>query len=115
MSYRADALADRIEQGAQALAALAESLSDAEWQTVVPNEGRTVGVLIHHVASVYPVEVDAAKGMAAGQPIVGFTWEMVAQMNPAHARTSRREQGRDAQSAAPEQQARGRPGARLHR
>lgn len=89
MSYRAEALAERIEQGAQAMANLAEELSDAEWQTIVPDEGLTVGVLVHHVATVYPLEVDAATGMAAGQPIAGFTWEMVAQMNAQHAQEHR--------------------------
>ena len=36
MSKRANALAERIEQGAEALAGLAEGLSEAEWQRVVP-------------------------------------------------------------------------------
>jgi hypothetical protein len=85
MSKRANALAERIEQGAQALAALAESLSEAEWQTIVPNEGRTAGVLIHHVASIYPLEVELAQGLAAGKPIAGVTWDAVAHMNAEHA------------------------------
>jgi hypothetical protein len=85
MSKRANALAERIEQGAQALAALAESLSEAEWQTIVPNEGRTVGVLIHHVASVYPLEVELAQGLAAGKPITGVTWDAINHMNAGHA------------------------------
>lgn len=37
-----------------ALAAF-ESLSEAEWQTVIPNEERTVGVLVHHVADACPI------------------------------------------------------------
>ena len=57
MSRRADALADRVEQGAQALAVFAESLSYAEWRMNVPKDGRAVGVIVHHVASVYPIEV----------------------------------------------------------
>jgi hypothetical protein len=85
MSKRANALAERIEQGMEALAAFAEDLSDAEWQTVIPNEGRTVGVLVHHVASVYPLEVDLARGLASGKPITGVTWDAVAQMNAQHA------------------------------
>lgn len=85
MNKRANALADRIEQGAQALATLGESLSDAEWKTMVPNEGRTVGVLIHHVADVYPLEIDLAESLAAGNPIVGVGWDAVADMNAQHA------------------------------
>jgi hypothetical protein len=48
-------LADDIEAGAQALAAFAEVLTDADWQAPVSAEGRPVGVLVHHVASVYPL------------------------------------------------------------
>lgn len=85
MSKRANALAERIEQGAAQLAALAEGLSEAEWQTPVPGEERTVGVLIHHVASIYPLEVDLAQQLAAGKPIAGVTWDDVAQLNAQHA------------------------------
>ena len=85
MGMRAHALAERIEQGAQALATLAEGLSDNEWQTIVPDEGRPVGVIIHHVASMYPVEVDLARTLASGKAIAGVTGEAVDQMNAEHA------------------------------
>ncbi len=85
MSKRSNYLAQRIEQGADALASLAEGLSDAQWQTVVPNDQRTVGVLIHHVASVYPIEIDLAKALASGNPIVGVDWAAIDQMNAQHA------------------------------
>jgi hypothetical protein len=70
---------------AAALASFAEGLSDADWQTVIPEEGRTVGVLVHHVASVYPLEVDLAQAVAAGNAVAGVTWDAVAQMNAQHA------------------------------
>jgi hypothetical protein len=85
MSSRSQALADRIEQGAAALADFAETLSHAEWRTLVPTDNRTVGVLVHHVASVYPLEIDLAEGMSAGKPIAGVGWDAVAQMNAQHA------------------------------
>lgn len=85
MGKRANALAERIEQGAEALATYAEGLSDAEWQTLVPNDQRTCSVLVHHVASVYPVEVDLAQELASGKPIAGVTWDAVDQMNAQHA------------------------------
>ncbi len=85
MSKRANALAERIEQGAEALATFAESLSDAEWQTVVPNDQRAVSVLVHHVANAYSIEIDLAQGMASGKPIAGVTWDMVDQGNAQHA------------------------------
>jgi hypothetical protein len=86
MSSRASALADRIEQGARALAAFADGLSEAQWRMPVPPDGRTVGVLVHHVASVYPLEVELAQTLASGKPIQGVTWDAVAKMNAQHAR-----------------------------
>ena len=85
-SQLAAALADRLEQGASALAAFASALTDAEWQTRVPKDGRKVGVVVHHVASVYPVEIQLAQTLAAGQPVTGVTWDVVHDMNAGHAR-----------------------------
>jgi len=83
MGRRAEALATRIEQGAAGLAALAESLSDTEWHTKV-RDGRTVGVIVHHVASVYPIEIDLARTIASGKAVAGVTWDFVAEMNAKH-------------------------------
>ena len=85
-TQRAHALAGRLEQGARALVAFASDLTDAEWQTRVPGDGRKVGVVVHHVASVYPLEIQLAQLIAAGQPIVGVTMNDVHAMNAAHAR-----------------------------
>src|SRR5712671_3959505 len=86
MSQRTNALADRLEQGAQALASFAGALTDAEWQTRVPKDGRKVGVVVHHVASVYPLEIQLAQTLAGGKPVAGVTWDVVHQMNADHAR-----------------------------
>lgn len=84
-SRRAAALADRIEQGAAGLAEFAEGLSEAEWLTPVSaTDKRSVGVIVHHVASVYPVEVEVAKTIASGQAITDVTWEAIIQMNAKH-------------------------------
>src|SRR5215212_2944656 len=72
---RANALAERLEQGAQALATLASGLSDAQWQTHIPGDGRRVGVVVHHVATMYPLEVQLAQTLAAGNPISGVSWQ----------------------------------------
>ena len=85
---KAHTLADRLQEGAQALAGLAESLSKNEWQTLIPDEGRTVGVLVHHVASMYPIEIELARSLASGQPIEGVTWPAVHQMNAEHAQAN---------------------------
>lgn len=60
MSTRTDALADRLEHGARELAAFARGLAPAEWQTRVPGDGRRVGVSVHHVATMYPLEMRSA-------------------------------------------------------
>jgi hypothetical protein len=85
VSRRAGALAERLEQGARALAAIAASLSDAEWQLRIPGDGRKVGVVVHHVATMYPLEIQLAQTLAAGSPVTGVTWDVVHHMNAHHA------------------------------
>ncbi len=84
MGKRAEALADRIEAGAELLAQFAEGLNDTEWNSRV-RDGRTVGVIVHHVASMYPIEIDVALAIAGGKPVEGVSWEDVAGINAKHA------------------------------
>jgi hypothetical protein len=86
MSQRSNALADRLEQGARALADLANTLSDAEWQAAGPKDQRKIGVLVHHVASMYPLEIGLAQTLAAGKPIAGVSWDAVHEINAGHAK-----------------------------
>ena len=88
MNRRSEALAARLEAGAMALAAFAITLSETQWQARVPNDGRKVGVVVHHVASMYPIEIQLAQMIAAGRPIVGITWEAVAAINRDHEETN---------------------------
>ena len=83
---RANALAERLEQGARALATFASGLTDEQWQTRVPKDGRKVGVTVHHVASVYPIEIQLAQVLAGGNPVTGVTWDVVHEMNAGHAK-----------------------------
>ncbi len=85
MSQRTNALAERLEQGARALATFASALTDAEWQTPVPKDGRKIGVIVHHVASVYPLEIQLAQMLAEGKPVAGVMWDDVHKMNAGHA------------------------------
>ena len=85
MNKRSYALADRIEQGALALEAFASSLTDQEWQIRVPGDGRKIGVVVHHVASMYPIEIQVAQTVAAGKPVEGVTWDVVDRINAEHA------------------------------
>ncbi len=89
MGHRAESLANRIEEGAAGLAAFAEGLSEAEWHAPMPGNGsdrRAVGVIVHHVASVYPIEIDLARAIAGGKAVTDVTWEVVAELNAKHAR-----------------------------
>jgi hypothetical protein len=83
---RANALAERLEQGARALAAFARALTDAQWRTAVLKDGRKIGVVVHHVASVYPLEIQLAQTLASGKPVTGVTMDDVHAMNAAHAK-----------------------------
>jgi hypothetical protein len=84
-SVRANALADRLEQGAAALADLAATLTDAQWGTRVPHDGRTVGVTVHHVATMYPLEIQLAQQVGRGEAVAGVTWNDVHAINAKHA------------------------------
>lgn len=87
MGARAEALAARIEQGAAQLASYAEKLSDSDWKTPVAQErdGRPVNVIVHHVASVYPIEVQLAQAIGSGKSMSDVTWDVVIKMNADHA------------------------------
>jgi hypothetical protein len=87
-SQRANALAERLERGAAALAAFASRLTEAEWRTPVPHDGRTIGVVVHHVASMYPLEIELAQTLAAGNRIEGVTWDVVHKINAEHAKAN---------------------------
>src|SRR5215203_1272632 len=78
---QANALAERLEEGARALAVFATRLTDAEWQMRVPHDGRSVGVVVHHVASVYPIEVQLAQTIASGKAVTGVVMDDIHAMN----------------------------------
>ena len=86
MNTRANALADRLERGVKALAEFARNLTTAEWQARVPRDGRSVGVVVHHVASVLPTEIHLAQILASGKPVTGVTLTDIHEANGAHAR-----------------------------
>jgi len=87
MGRRSQSLADRIEEGANGLAVFSEGLSDADWRKpmVSGTDRRTVGVIVHHVASMYPIEIGAAQAVASGKAVMDVSWDNVAQINAEHA------------------------------
>jgi hypothetical protein len=40
---------------------------------------------VHHVASVYPIEIDLARTIASGKSVTDVTWVVVAELNGKHA------------------------------
>ena len=86
LNTRANALAERLLLGANTLATFAEGLSGSEWNQPVLGDGRTIGVVVHHVANVYPLEIELAQVLASGNPITEATMDVVNQMNADHAK-----------------------------
>lgn len=84
-SNRAEMLANRLLEGAKSLAKYVEGLSIAEWNKPVKGDGRSIGVVVHHVASVYPVEIELAEIIASGKSITDVTKEAIDSMNAEHA------------------------------
>ena len=115
-SSRAQSLADRIEEGAAGLAAFAEGLSDPEWLTAVSeSDRRSIGIIVHHVASVYPIEIELARTIASGKAVTDVTSEAIAEMNAGHARDHAEVTKSGAlELFASEQPGSGRRGTRVH-
>ena len=84
MTKRSDALAERLEQGALELEKFAQALSEGQWQTRGPKDARKVGVVVHHVASVYPLEIQLAQTVAAGSAVLDLTWDSIHKINAGH-------------------------------
>ena len=85
-SIRAATLADRIEEGSELLATFAETLTDDEWKfPVTSHDKRPIGIIVDHVANMYPIEIGAVQAIAGGNAVTDVTWEVVAQINAKHA------------------------------
>jgi uncharacterized damage-inducible protein DinB len=85
MSERARSLAQQLEQANQSLIATIEGLSDAQWRAKTPGDGRSVGVVAHHVASSHKSVAGLVGAIADGQPVPTITMEMIHEGNAAHA------------------------------
>lgn len=88
MATRAEVLAERIEQGAEEFIAAVENLSDEQWQTPCGSEQRSVGVLVHHVGTMYPIEADVVRMLAENGEAPGVDWPAVHGINANHATTN---------------------------
>jgi hypothetical protein len=73
-----------LSQATDALIARVESCSEAQWRASVPNEGRSVGTMVHHTAIQAPIVVGWGAQVGNGE-IPSVTMEMVHADNAAHA------------------------------
>ena len=85
MSERARTLAQQFEQANHALIATVDRLSDDQWRAKTPGDGRSVGVVAHHVAEGHKGIAGLAGAIAHGQPVPPLTMDMIHQGNATHA------------------------------
>src|SRR5262245_34909343 len=85
MSERARTLAQQLEHANHDLITTVEGLSDAQWKAKTPGDGRSVGVVAHHVATSHKMVAGIAQAIAHGQPVPTITMDMIHQGNAAHA------------------------------
>lgn len=65
-SRRATAIGRQLAAATEFLAAILEGLNDEEWGRPVPYDGRTVGVLTHHLVDSHPMVIEVARSVSAG-------------------------------------------------
>ena len=75
----------QVAEAAAATAAVLEKCAEAHWQTMVPVEERTVGVVLHHIAFAMPVVAQWAGELAGGQGAPGVSFDDVHALNAQHA------------------------------
>lgn len=79
------ALADAFVVENESLIRFVEGCSDDLWQTLVENEGRTVGVLAHHMAVIPLLITGWVEKVAAGTPLPPITMDDIDHANAHHA------------------------------
>lgn len=81
MTATAESLAARFEEINEQLIRTICGMPDEQWRSPCPAEGRTVGVVAHHVATSHAAIMDAIQTLAAGGPLPPITMEMIDQRN----------------------------------
>ena len=64
-----------------------QNLTEERWATSVGRENRTVGVLVHHVGTMYRIEADVVQTLANTGGAPGVDWPTVDGINADHAMT----------------------------
>lgn len=85
MSERAQILADQLEQANRNLIHTIERLSDAQWRASTPGDGRSIGVVAHHVATSHKSVAGLIGAIAHGHTVPPLTMDMIHEGNAKHA------------------------------
>ena len=75
----------QVEEATAATTAVIEKCREVEWSTAVPDEKRTVGVVLHHIAYAYPFAVEWACQLVRGEGAPAVTYNDVHAINHQHA------------------------------
>ena len=85
MSERANSLAQQLEHANRDLIHTIEGLSDTQWRAKTPGDGRSVGVVAHHVATSHKSVAGLVGAIAHGKAVPTITMEMIHDGNAKHA------------------------------
>src|SRR5215470_5373829 len=85
MSERAHNLAQQLEHANRDLIHTVEALSEAQWRAKTPGDGRSVGVVAHHVATSHKSVAGLVGAIAHGKAVPTITMEMIHDGNAKHA------------------------------
>jgi hypothetical protein len=85
MGAKSEVFVNQIESKVQEAITTLEKLNEADWAKVTEAEKWSVGVTAHHLAGAFEAVSDAVKKIVGGEPL-GFTMDMIHEMNARHAR-----------------------------
>jgi uncharacterized damage-inducible protein DinB len=85
MATRAENLAAQFEAVNQEAIQAVQACSDETWRKPIPDDGRTVGVLAHHMAMGDVPIAELVETIANEKPMPPLTMEMIDQGNAQHA------------------------------
>lgn len=72
MNERATLLAERFLHIHEDVLAVIDQCSDDQWNMICAGEGESVGVVLHHIAVAYDMEVELLRATLAGEPVPGI-------------------------------------------
>lgn len=80
-----NSLAAQVDAVTAIVARAIEACDDEQWQIVIGSEGRSVGVVFHHIASAYPLIAGWAVDIARGADLPAVSFDDIHAMNHQHA------------------------------